>query len=219
MTVTITGGPVPKRFGESYAQEQLTQSTATAAQALNLYTDLSLLGGGTATGIERNLYSLASGIEGQRKVIKLIATGEAHVSLQGATATDLWVFNATNGIVIADYVSGAWVPYYWRIGIERFSQSTATAFQRLNPRVETSNLGAGTATGFGLNQFFLPDAWDGVMKTVRGGATGEAKLIWDNATATGQLVFTGSANVVHLRFALTRWWIVSLTGATFATST
>ena len=219
MTVTIIGGPVPKRFGESFAQEQLTQSTATTAQALNLFTDLSLLGGGTATGIERNLYSLASGIEGQRKIIKLVATGEAHVSLQGATATDLWVFNATNGIVVADYVSGAWVPYYWRIGAERFSHSTATAFQRLTPWVETSRLGAGTATGFDLNQYFLPDAWDGVTKTVRMTGTGEAKLIWDNATATGMLVFSGSANISHMRFADNRWWIVSLTGATIATST
>ena len=219
MTVTITGGPVPKRFGESYAQEQLTQSTATTAQALNLYTDLSLLGGGTATGIERNLYSLASGIEGQRKVIKLIATGEASVSLQGATATDLWHSRATDGTLVADYVSGKWLVTHRSEGFESFSQSTATVYRRIHPMVSTSRLTGGTATGFDVDRYFLPDGAEFAGKIISMNATGESKVIWDNPTATGALVFTSNQQIAHLRFSINRWWIVSLTGATIATST
>lgn len=225
MTVTVIGGPISRRLNEGFSQEQMTQSTATAAQALSLFTDVSLLGGGTATGVERNVYSLASGIEGQEKFVALIATGEGAVSFQGATATDLWVLNATDGMVFSRYVKGTWRALAWSETKEVFSQSTATAFQNLHPAISVSFLGGGTATGFGRNQYLLPDGAAGAEKVIRLAATGEAKLIWDDATATGQVTFSGVFDVAHLRFSLgfgsrpARWWIVSLTGATFATTT
>ncbi len=77
---TITGGERLKFAGTFQSVESLTQSTATAPQALSITTDVSVLGMGTATGAAvRNLYTLAAGVEGQEKIVYANATGEASV--------------------------------------------------------------------------------------------------------------------------------------------
>ena len=85
MTVTISTYD-SRTLGSWQSQESMTQSTATALQALSVKTDVSILGGGTATGTAlRNIYSLAAGLEGQEKLLLMNATGEASVTMAFAT--------------------------------------------------------------------------------------------------------------------------------------
>ena len=86
MAVTLTGGERQLRGGTFQSVETMTQSTATALQALSVSHDVSVLGAGTATGsAARNIYSLAAGIEGAEKLIVMNATGEASVTMAFAT--------------------------------------------------------------------------------------------------------------------------------------
>ena len=133
--VTISGGEVQTRQTWQ-AIETLTQSTATTPRALSLFTDVSILGAGTATGHERNFYTLASGArEGQEKLIVLSATGEAKVVIAGptngnlpihvvlssvnptataaidqilASATGRWVFQSDGDYILLRYFNGTW---------------------------------------------------------------------------------------------------------------
>ena len=107
MAVSIIGGPIRRRR-EGFAQDTYTQSTATADQSLSLDTDLSLLGMGTATGFNRNGYSLASGIEGQEKFILSTGTGEAKVAWQGMIVTGRSVLDTPGDFVFLRYFGGAW---------------------------------------------------------------------------------------------------------------
>ena len=87
MAITLTGGERQLHAGTFQTVETMTQSTATALQALSLRTDASILGAGTATGAAvRNIYSLAAGVEGQEKLVVMNATGEASVTMAFATS-------------------------------------------------------------------------------------------------------------------------------------
>ena len=109
MSVTIIGG-VPRKRGAGYRTKQsLTQSTATSYQTVSLDTELTCLGMGTATGIARNLYSLASGaVEGMDKSILSTATGEAHLLITVGTATGMHVFTEADDYLLTRYEDGKW---------------------------------------------------------------------------------------------------------------
>lgn len=78
MTVTITAGVQNRVPGAFQELETMTQSTATAPQAISVAIPVTILGMGTATGAAvRNLYTLPPGIEGQEKWVYTNATGEA----------------------------------------------------------------------------------------------------------------------------------------------
>ena len=116
MAVTVTGGPLSQRGPGWWTRENLTQSTATAFQAVSLFTDVTTLGVGTATGFGLNRYGLASGAtEGREKVLLTTGTGEAKAYVAG-TATGLWVLNELDDMVMVRYIEGKW----------RVIQSTAT---------------------------------------------------------------------------------------------
>ena len=108
MAVTIIAG-VPRKRGTGYrVKETLSQSTATSFQACSLDTQITHLGMGTATGIERNLYSLASGaLEGQDKSFLTTGTGEAKLYLTG-TATGMHVFSEADDYLLTRYEGGKW---------------------------------------------------------------------------------------------------------------
>ena len=96
-------------MGSEYAKQTLSQSTATAFQAINLYVDRAHLGMGTATGFSLNRYSLATGAkEGWTVSILATATGEAKVHLGGGTATGLWVFGTADTYLRAIYEEHKW---------------------------------------------------------------------------------------------------------------
>ena len=107
-----TIGPRLVRRGESeetvVRRESFTQSTATAFQSLALHTDVVRLGVGTATGFDRNRYSLASGADELReKFIHVTGTGEAYLYVAG-TSTGLFVLNEADDFVSLKYADGKW---------------------------------------------------------------------------------------------------------------
>lgn len=133
MAITIAAGD--KQTNSTWqSPETLTQSTATAFQALSLKTDISVLGMGTATGFGLNRYSLASGaVEGQEKLIVSSASGEAKLFVVGptqgrlplniamesnatattvdallASATGLWVFQSDGDYILCRFMNGVW---------------------------------------------------------------------------------------------------------------
>lgn len=135
---TITGG-VQVQEGTIRSTETMTQSTATTPQSLSLFTDVSVLGAGTATGTAaRNLYTLGSGNhEGQEKWIYMTATGEASViftqpsgriwgsiafGLASATdvdqswasATGQYVMQAADDCLGVKWLNDAWTVFYSR---------------------------------------------------------------------------------------------------------
>ena len=89
--------------------ESLSQSTATAFRAINLYVDRFHVGVGTATGFGLNRYSLATGAqEGWIVSILATATGEAKVHLGGGTATGLWVLSSADTYMRTIYEDNKW---------------------------------------------------------------------------------------------------------------
>jgi hypothetical protein len=100
MAVTTTPGSQVVLAGVG-AEEQLSQSTATAAQECLLTTFITNVGMGTATG-NINVYNLAAGQPGQMKYLQATATGEAKLILDGATATGRMIFStaASRGLFI-----------------------------------------------------------------------------------------------------------------------
>ena len=84
MALTIAAGQrhTPAQSGSI---DQMTQSTATAAQAMSLTEHISTMAGGTATGFNVNNYSLGSGVDGLEKFIYQLATGESKLHLTMAT--------------------------------------------------------------------------------------------------------------------------------------
>jgi hypothetical protein len=146
MAITATTAGDRLRFrGTFQSIETMTQSTATTPQALSVTTDVSLLGGGTATGAAvRNLYTLGSGVEGQEKVIYMTATGEASVIftqpsgrlpvqvsstiVPSATAVDAIWASATGQYVLQaadEYVRAVWMNSAWHV-IESRGATLAT---------------------------------------------------------------------------------------------
>jgi hypothetical protein len=108
MTVAIIGGKPADRGEEWVSREDLSQSTATTFVSVNLYTEVTRLGVGTATGFERNRYALPDGAEETRfKTILTTGTGEAHLYLAG-TATGLFVFDDADDMVMAMFLDGKW---------------------------------------------------------------------------------------------------------------
>lgn len=109
MSVTVTGGIVDNRKG-LFAQESLTQSTATGEQTIAVTTELTTLSGGTASGftIDRYGLSTATAVEGQYKTVLMLATGESKVRLGGGTATGAWVFSAADDIGHYRFLNGGW---------------------------------------------------------------------------------------------------------------
>ena len=91
-------------------------------QALALTADITLIStatGGTATasGFERNVFTLstASAVEGQEKGIILTGTGEVKLILTG-TATGRWTLTEADDLVMVKMLNRKW----------RVVQSTAT---------------------------------------------------------------------------------------------
>lgn len=105
MAVTISAA-TSRSPGTWGAVEALTQSTATAEQTISIYTEVTTLSGGTATGFTINRYALPAGREGDYKVIWHLATGESYVRF-GAAASNLMATNGIHYINIATATGGA----------------------------------------------------------------------------------------------------------------
>ena len=107
VAISVTAGPVAQRA--AFALETLAQSTSTTPQALALTTPLTILGGGTATGFHRNVFTLstASAVEGQEKGILMTATGEAYIAFTG-TATGRFVLRQPDDFLLLKMFNHKW---------------------------------------------------------------------------------------------------------------
>jgi len=122
LSITVTAAPVRRRGDGWFSAETLNPSTSTVPQALALTADITLIStatGGTATasGFERNVFTLstASAVEGQEKGIILTGTGEVKLILTG-TATGRWTLTEADDLVMVKMLNRKW----------RVVQSTAT---------------------------------------------------------------------------------------------
>ena len=121
MTITITSGS-PLRRGKTFQSlETLAQSTATAFQLVNLTTDLTALGMGTATGFGLNLYRVTDGYAGLEKAFLATATGEAKLVFDTSTATGMWLFDAAD-----DYMRVVFEGLKWRLIVNSGCTTTPT---------------------------------------------------------------------------------------------
>lgn len=102
--------------------------------------------------------------------------------------------------------------------VENLTQSTATGLQTLSLKTDISNIGMGTATGFGINRYLLPAGQHGQEKWLVAQATGEAYVQLAAGTATGALVFT-STQQAQVVFMDTIWALTYSRGPTIATAT
>ncbi len=109
MAISVTGQDVPRRY-DLFAKETLAQSTATTPQTLATTSDLTVISGGTATGVGRNLFTLADGTEGQEKEVLFSGTGEAKVLPLSGTATGWHVMTEDD-----DYLSFRFLDSKWRV--------------------------------------------------------------------------------------------------------
>lgn len=152
MTVTLNAGD-RNTAGTFKAVENLTQSTATARQAISVVVPVTTLSGGTATGFGVDLYTVASfatagagPAEGTEKWIKMLATGEAKVVFNGVATGLLGIFeiatttnSAPQSVMTAASATGAFVlsvPHHyifakmvgglWRIVAGAATYATAT---------------------------------------------------------------------------------------------
>lgn len=143
MAVTLTSG---ERHAEGTfgAKEDLTQSTATARQAISVHVPVTTLSGGTATGFGVDLYTLAStAVEGVEKFIVMLATGEAKVVVAGlatgripslgfvasATVADNIYVTATGAFTLSTPAHWLWLKYVntrWHVvnGLATFATAT-----------------------------------------------------------------------------------------------
>ena len=122
MPISVTSGRIKRRGDGWFAAETLNPSTSTAPQTLALTTDITRIstatgGTGTATGFERNVFTLstASAAEGQDKGILMTGTGEVKIAFTG-TATGRLVLNEADDFVLLRMLDRKW----------RIIQSTAT---------------------------------------------------------------------------------------------
>lgn len=110
MAIRITAD-APVRRGRTYrSTESLTQSTATIPQSVNLTTDISTLGMGTATGFGINQYRVTDGFAGLVHGVLATASGEAYLLIDSGTATGAWVFTAAD-----DFLLLLWEEAKWRL--------------------------------------------------------------------------------------------------------
>lgn len=110
MAIRITADQ-PRRRGRTFqSTETLTQSTATSPQSVNLTTDMTIVGMGTATGFGLNLYRVTDGFAGLQKSFLATATGEAKLVLDSGTATGAWVLDSAD-----DYLRFRWEEFKWRL--------------------------------------------------------------------------------------------------------
>ena len=87
MAITLTPGSQIRYVGTYDDIQSLTQSTATAEQAISLTSQITTIDGGTGTGFARGRFNLATGAaEGFRKTVLMLSTGEAYVRISN-TAT------------------------------------------------------------------------------------------------------------------------------------
>lgn len=133
--------------------------------------------------------------------------------------------------------------------IESFTQSTATAFQALDPNYSVSVLGMGTATGDNSNNLYSltatgnGDAVEGMEKVITTTGTGEAALFLEQvsgrmsfeasalaipaatdidsvwASASGNWVFSAADDFLRVKFINGSWEVVGGRGPTMATAT
>lgn len=97
MTVTLNSGDRKVPGGTYQSKEDLTQSTATARQSISVHHAITTLSGGTATGFDKDLYTLAStAVEGMEKTICMLATGEAKVVIGGLATIAVGGFFGTS---------------------------------------------------------------------------------------------------------------------------
>ena len=110
MPITVTANQ-PRRRGRTFqSTETLAQSTATAFQSVNLTTDLTALGMGTATGFGLNQYRATDGFAGLSKSFLATASGEAKLVFDSGTATGMWVFDSPD-----DYLRFLFEGSKWRL--------------------------------------------------------------------------------------------------------
>ena len=86
MGITLNAGERTRRGGGSFGStEALSQATATTERSISLTTEVTTLAGGTATGFGVDKYRVATAdaVEGQSKLVVMLATGEAKVRLGG----------------------------------------------------------------------------------------------------------------------------------------
>ena len=110
MAISVIAGRKRGRGTGDYSKETISQSTATAFQAVNLFVGRVHLGMGTATGFARNRYSIAAtgADEGSTVSFLTTGTGEAHLHLGAGTATGLWVFTETDDYLLTKLEDGKW---------------------------------------------------------------------------------------------------------------
>jgi len=102
-----------------------------------------------------------------------------------------------------------------------FTQSTATTAQALSITVDVNTLGMGTATGHEVNVYTVADGQEGQPLTIASTATGEAKVIFTNGTATGRHTFglaTTDDYFLEAKFVAGNWHVVE-SSATLSTGT
>ena len=107
MPITAIGPGPPLRGTGWRIKQTFTQSTASTAQSISPYTDLCVLGVGTATGFLINVYTLASSADGKELSLLVTGTGEAKVAMTG-TATGLWVLTEADDRVRILHENGKW---------------------------------------------------------------------------------------------------------------
>ena len=114
MSIQVTAGKVRERGDGWFALEILNPSTSTSPQSLALHAPLTRIstatgGTGTATGFERNVFTLAtaSSIEGQQKAIVMTGTGEVKIVLTG-TATGRWVMDSADDFLVFRMLDRKW---------------------------------------------------------------------------------------------------------------
>lgn len=151
MAVLINTGDRQVKFGTFDTVENLIQSTATARQTISPHHPITTLSGGTATGFTIDQYTVrgtgtatgAPAVEGVRKYIYMLGTGEAKVvfeslatqRIQGtgflasATVFDNFFVTATGAFVLSSkgqYLEAVFMNQQWNIvnGIATFATAS-----------------------------------------------------------------------------------------------
>lgn len=101
--------------------------------------------------------------------------------------------------------------------VESLSQSTATVEQAISVTHQITTLSGGTATGFNIDKYNLPDGGEGAEKLIVMLATGEAKIRFGAATtntmATGGIHNLGGDTVFASATSVTAVLYSAATGA------
>ena len=109
MAVSITAGTQRNYVGDQLVQT-LTNSTATAAQAISAKYTVTTISGGTATGTQlRNVYTMPSGPDGLIKWVQMIATGEATVNMTMSTGLHALGSTSSDAVYMVGAATGGWV--------------------------------------------------------------------------------------------------------------